>query len=317
MANYVKISTIGARTPAGNPGTGQEAVDRMVEYWRDRLAQVLPDGPDLIAVPECCDRYPAHSPEERRVYYQTRGSQIRDFFAGVARENRCHIAYAAVRELEDGTWRNSVQVLGRRGQVLGIYNKNFPVITETTESGILGGREAPLIECDFGKVGCAICFDLNFDEIRKKHAESRPDLLLFSSMYHGGLMQGYWAYSCRAHLVTAVCGLPSAVISPVGHVIASSTNYFDFVTATVNLDCKVVHLDCNWERLRAMKGKYGPEVSVFDPGYLAAVLIASESDERTCDDLVEEFGIELLDEYLARSTAHRRDPQNLEPERRE
>lgn len=313
MANYVKISTIGARPPAGNPGTGQAAVDRMIAHWKSRLAQVLPDRPDLIVVPECCDRYPEHSREEQWDYYRTRGDQLRDFFAEVARRHRCHFAYAAVREMADGTWRNAVQLLGRDGQVLGIYHKNFPVITETTEAGILAGVEAPVIECDFGRVGCAICFDLNFDELRQRYAAARPDLIVFASMYHGGLMQAYWAYSCRAHLVTAICGLPSAILSPVGHLIAQSTNYFDYVTATVNLDCQVVHLDFNGEKLRAMKDRYGPEVSIFDPGYLGSVLIASESHQRTSADLVREFGLELLDDYLARSSAHRRDPRHREP----
>lgn len=313
MAHYVKISTIGAGYLTGNPGTGQAAVDRAIEFWKGELNQVLPDHPDLIVIPEACDHYPAHSPEERLAYYRVRRNQIRDFFADTARTHRCHIAYPAIREMPDGTWRNSTQLIGRDGEVLGTYNKNHVVITENTEGGILYGREAPIIECDFGRVGCAICFDLNFDEIRLKYVQSRPDLILFSSMYHGGLMQSYWAYSCRAHLVTAVARSPSAILSPVGHVLASTTNYFDFVTATVNLDCKVVHLDFNGDKLKAMKEKYGPKVSVLDPGYLGSVLISSETEERTSDDLIEEFGMELLDDYFARSLAHRHDPKHMEP----
>jgi predicted amidohydrolase len=312
MANYVRISTIGPRPLSESPGTGQAAVDRMFTFWKSKLDQVLPDRPDLIVLPEACDRYSAHSMDERLAYYRARGNQMRDFFAAIAHEHRCHIAYSAAREMPDGTWRNSTQLIGRDGQVLGIYNKNHLVVTETTEGGILCGRDAPLIECDFGRVGCAICFDLNFDEIRLKYVQSKPDLILFSSMYHGGLMQGYWAYSCRAHLVTSIAGPPSAVLSPLGNILASTTNYFDFVTATANLDCQVVHLDFNWEKLRAMKARYGPKVSIYDPGYLGAVLIASESDEMTCDDLVEEFAIERLDDYMARSLVHRHNPQNVE-----
>lgn len=313
MANYVKISTIGASAVSGNPGTGQAAVDQMTRAWEGRFARVLPDRPDLILVPECCDRFPAHSMEERKTYYRNRGNQIGEYFASVARENHCYVAYPAVREMPDSTWRNSIQLFDRDGKSVGFYNKNFPVITETTEGGVLAGREAPLFECDFGSVGGAICFDLNFDGIRQKYVKSQPDLILFASMYHGGLMQNYWAYSCRAHLVTAICGLPSGIISPVGELIASSTNYFDFVTHTVNLDCKVVHLDFNQEKLRQMKEKYGPKVSIFDPGYLGAVLISSETDEVTSDELVAEFEIELLDDYLARSIAHREDARNMEP----
>ena len=311
MANRVKISTIGPRPPAGNPGPGQAAVRQMIAWWQERLTQVLPDRPDLIVVPEACDRYPAHSTDERLAYYRVRGNQVRDFFADVARRHRCHIAYSAAREMPDGTWRNSSQVIGRDGQVLGIYDKNHPVITETTEGGILCGRDAPLIECDFGRVACAICFDLNFDELRLQYVQAKPDLILFSSMYHGGLMQGYWAYSCRAHMVTAVAGVPSVILSPLGHILASTTNYFDHVTATVNLDCKVAHLDFNWEKLASLKARYGTGVSIFDPGYLGSVLVTSETDDKTSDDLIREFEIELLDDYWARSLAHHHDPKNI------
>lgn len=313
MANYVKISTVGPVPPGGGPGTDQAAVDNMIEFWKGKLSQVLPDRPDLIVMPEASDRYPRHSMKERLAYYRVRGNQVRDWLAGVASRHQCHIAYSAVREMPDGTWRNSTQIIGRNGMVLGIYDKNHVAIFETTEGGILCGRDAPIIECDFGRVGCAICFDLNFDEIREKYVRSRPDLIIFSSMYHGGLMQSYWAYSCRAHLVTAIAGHPSRVLSPVGNELASTTNYYDFVTTTVNLDCKVVHLDGNWDKLKAMREKYGPEVSVFDPGYLGAVLIASETDRLTSDDLIKEFEIELLDEYMTRSIAHHHDPKNMAP----
>lgn len=308
MANYVRISTIGASAAAGNPGTGSEAVARMIDHWRVLFAQVLPDRPDLILVPECCDRYPAQPMQQRQEYYRYRAHQVGDYFASVARDNACYVAYPAVRCMPDGTWRNSLELFDRSGQSMGFYNKNYPVTTETTEGGVLAGRTAPLFECDFGRVGAAICFDLNFDGIRTKYVQSRPELILFASMYHGGLMQNYWAYSCRAHLATAICGLQSGIVSPVGEMLAASTNYYNYVTAEVNLDCAVAHLDFNRDRFEAMRAQYGPQVRVHDPGFLGSVLLSSESPDRRIGELVEEFGIELLSDYMARSAAHAEDP---------
>lgn len=131
-------------------------------------------------------------------------------------------------------------------------------------------------------------------------------------MYHGGLMQNYWAYSCRAHFAGAVCGLPCNVISPVGENLANSTNYTHYLTQSVNLDCKVVHLDFNGEKLRAAKQKYGPKFKISDPGYLGAILISSESEEFTIDDIIKEFEIEILDDYFTRSLNHRH-AGNIEP----
>ncbi len=314
MANRLTISTIGCAPAGGNPGTGQEAVDRIIEFWEGKFAQVLPDRPDLILVPECCDRFSMHNGDEKMEFLRNRSRQVADYFASVARDSRCYVAYPALRIVEDGTLRNSVELFDRDGDSMGFYNKNFPVICETEDDGVLCGRDAPLFHCDFGTVGCAICFDLNFDEIRKRYVESRPDVLLFASMYHGGLMQPYWAYACRTHLVTAINGSPSGILTPVGETIASSTNYFDFVSASVNLDCEIVHLDGNWEKIRAMREQYGPDVTVFDPGHLASVLITSESDTVTSARMVEEFEIERLDHYFDRSVAHRASPKNMAPE---
>jgi predicted amidohydrolase len=315
MANRVTISSLGPRPLQGHPiPSGQEAVDRMIEFWKQNLEKVLPEKPDLIVVPEACDRYPQMSMEERYDYYRTRGEQVRDFFARVAKEHHCYIAYSAARELPGDVWVNSTQIIDRAGQVAGVYNKNHTVVTETLDAGIRVGRQAPIVECDFGRVACVICFDLNFDALRVQYAAARPDLIVFCSMYHGGFMQTYWAYSCRAHFVGACAGLPCNIISPVGHEIAASTNYFDTVTATVNLDCRVAHLDFNGGRFNAMRQKYADNVKVFDPGLLGSVLISSETDEVTIDELVEEFEIELLDDYWTRSLAMRENPDLWAPQ---
>ncbi len=313
MANRVRISTVSPKPPAGNPGVGQEAVDRMIDFWTGKFAQVLPERPDLIVVPECCVRFDEQTREQMHEFCRFRGTQLRDFFASVAKDNHCYVTYSDVHELPDGSRRNAVQMLGRNGELVGHYNKKHLVVEENTRDGTLCGADATIIECDFGRVGCAICFDLNFEPLRKRYMELKPDLLLFSSRYHGGLMQAYWAYCCRAHFVAAIAGPPSAMISPVGVELATTTNYYDYITATINLDCRVAHIDYNEDKFKAMKNKYGPEVTIFDPGFLGSVLITSESDARTAVNLIEEFEIELLDDYMVRALAFHADPANVEP----
>lgn len=311
---YVTIATIGSGPATVAADTEpQKVVDKMIAHWRSKFARVLPDRPDLIVVPEVCDRPGGLSREKLREYYKVRKDQVQNFFAETARQNNCYMVYSAHREMPDGTRRNSSVLIDRNGDVAGIYNKNHPTIGEI-EKGILCGRDAPVIECDFGRVAMAICFDLNFDELRLKYVKAKPDLIIFSSMYHGGLMQAYWAYSCRCHFVGAIAGraTPSEIRNPLGRVVASNTNYFDFAVATVNLDCALVHLDYNWEPLRKLKAKYGPKVKITDPGCLGAVLVASEHETVGVDEMIEEFQIELLDDYFARALAHRHKPGNIE-----
>lgn len=290
---------------------GEEAVEAVKAHLDFQLSFVLPDKPDLIVFPEACDRYSTHTMTERKRYYEYRGDQIRDHLSAVARDNGCYIAYSAARLQADGSYRNTTELLGRTGETVGSYNKNHCVVTEISDGGILCGKSAPVIETDFGRVGMVICFDLNFDELRRKYFVQQPDLLLFSSMYHGGLMQNYWAYSVGAYFVSAVAGEESAVINPVGEKVARSTNYSPYLTATVNLDFQQVHLDFNWDNLKAAKARYGAGITIFDPGRTGVVLLSSNLPDKSSLEICHEFEIELWRDYYNRSMAARH--ANIEP----
>ena len=153
--------------------------------------------------------------------------------------------------------RNSIVLLDRNGEIAGTYDKNHPTIGEL-EQGKLPGTEVPIVECDFGRVALVICFDLNFDRLREQVKAAKPDLILFCSNYHGGLMQAYWAYSCRSHFVGSIRRMaPSEIRNPLGNVVATNTDYFDYAVAEVHLDCESAHFDFNGKRFKAMKKKYG------------------------------------------------------------
>ncbi|MBB6635777.1 carbon-nitrogen hydrolase family protein [Cohnella thailandensis] len=304
MAKPVTISCLGPRPLAiasGTPAT--EATDRMIRHWRDQLEKVLPDRPDLIVLPEACDRPdPLGFPlEEQLPYYRARGNRVRDFLADVAKRHRCYIAYPALSEAADGGWLNEMQLIDREGRVMGTYRKNYPTPDESGRRNVRSGTEAPIFECDFGRVAAAICFDLNFEELLRRYSASKPDLIVFPSMYHGGLMQSHWAYSCRAHFAGAVAGGPCTILTPLGTVAASSTNYYSYVTATVNLDCAVLHIDGNEAHWPAIKWKYGREVTIWEPGYLGCVLLTSESETFGVDEIIDEFGLERVDDYFDRT----------------
>jgi len=302
-SNRVKIATIGGgaeRVNVSDSREPQKMVDQVIEYWKVELNKVLPNHPDLILLTEACDRPGGLTTKEQFNYFKVRKNQILNYFASVAKTNHCYIAFGMKRE-DNGIWWNSCVLLDREGQVAGIYNKNFPTIGEMEE--IKASNETPVFQCDFGSVACAVCFDLNFDELRERYATLKPDIILFPSMYHGGLEQSKWAYSCRSFFVCAYgfTTAPSEIRNPLGEVVASSTNYFNYAVATVNLDRKLVHLDNNWEKLVALKKKYGKDVIVTDPGKIGAVMITSEHDKISVDDMTKEFNIELLDDYFNQS----------------
>ncbi len=276
-------------------------IDNAIRLLNEKLSQIMPDRPDLVLTPECCDNYFDLDEAERFGYYLKRGNKIRDFCSETAAKNRCYIGYSALRQDGNGHWRNSLQMIGRNGEVVDVYDKNHPTIHEIKHRKIKCGDRAKVMQLDFGTVACAICFDLNFAELRNLYIRQKPDIILFASMYHGGLMQAYWAYACRAFFAGSIWRNPSSIISPAGKMIATTTNYTETVTARINLDRIICHLDYNRDKFTQLKNKYGAEVTIDDPGQLGSVIVSSESDRFSAQDLKVEFGLEELDEYLSRS----------------
>jgi predicted amidohydrolase len=303
MSRKITVSAIGMRSLAATAQLPSSTVALVENHLRDQIAQVVPDGPDLIVLPELCD-IPVNQAFLDRDWLQSylteRSDRILNLLASLARQHQCYITYPTLLCASDGMLRNTILLLDRTGVLMGTYDKCHPTLWEL-DAGVVPGTEVYVAHCDFGRVGFAICFDLNFNSLCARYAQTRLDIVAFCSMYHGGLMQAYWAYACRAHFIGAIAGLGGFVLSPVGERIASSTNYFNYISTSINLDSAVVHLDYNWDRLRAMREKYGSAVRVFDPGFLGSVLISSESDAFTINDVMAEYEIEALDDYLRRA----------------
>ena len=311
MARHVTISCVTSPPLPLGPDMGlEEAVEAEIAHWTERLSEVLADNPDLIVLPEAADRPSTETfgDVSRLVDYALhRGGRVRKALADIAVSARTNIAYSALhfdRELPV----NTTEFIDRDGKVVGEYAKNHLTMAEADDYGLNYSKKADVINLDFGRVGTVICFDLNFEELRQKYVNQGVELLVFSSEYHGGLMQNYWAYSLRSYLAGCIRPpAPSAIISPLGHTLAESTNYFNQVSCRINLDYALAHLDGHWSKLAAMKKKYRDGVGVFDPGRLGSVLITAESDDLSVSDLLEEFDIERLDDYLNRARSHRVD----------
>lgn len=310
MSRRVTVSLICTQNIPGDFSLG---FDRLVKNYCDyldrQIGQVLPSRPDLIVLPEACDRYNNFTQVQQTDYLVAADGIVRDHLRAAAKANNCCIAYSALRYFPDDIIfykRNSTQIIARDGSIAGIYDKNHCTIDENEISRVGYGEKAEVIKTDFGKVACAICFDLNFTELLERYIPQKPDLVVFCSQYHGGMRQEQWAYSCRSHFAGAIANDQGTILNPFGETLARTTNYYNHVTCTVNLDCCLAHIDYNNKKFTAAKSKYKKALTVYDPGHVGSVLLTCEADGISVHDIIKEFEIETLDEYFTRALNHRR-----------
>lgn len=317
MSRNVRVCALSPYKFKGDPNLDfSQCLHDVIAYWDELLENAFALRPDLIVLPEACDRPSAYSIDRRLAYYEYRGNRVRDHLMAQAVKHHCNIAYSAARQTEDGTFRNSTQFLSRRGGIDGIYNKNHLVIGEYTDGHILYGNSAPIIETDFGRVGGVICFDYYFDALRTQYMESRPELLVFSGNLHGGFLRQNWAYSCQSYLVASV---PvehggGSILNPVGKVLVESVNHRPFIAcADIDLDYRVLHWDENLPKLLDAQRKYGPDLHICDPdSHLGVLLLTYSGDRTTLQDIMKEYQLETWDEYYARSGTARELPGRKE-----
>ena len=136
--------------------------------------------------------------------------------------------------------------------------------------------------------------------------DAHPDLMLFCSTFDGGIARKFFAFDARCYFVSS-CGYhcPGEIITPLGECKMATSNYTSYCTSEINLDYAVVHLDFNTRKLSAAKEKYGSLLDIRDPGYVGVVMLTYHGTDRTVQDIIDEFEIERVSDYFARSRAHR------------
>lgn len=308
MATYVKVASVPFVIPfISEKPENMDIADFMIGTIKEHLKDVLSCKPDLIVLSEVCDRPRGMPWEDVRAYYDRRGNKVEQALAQIARENGCYIAAGLARDDAQGNRYNSCVMFDRKGNVAGYYDKNYIVPWETDRCGILPGKDITVFECDFGRVGAVICYDLNFEEMRTKYREANCDLIVFPTHFDGGFLCRMFAHETGAYFVNCYSGgrPMSAAYDPLGTLIAESTIHYPFIVTDLNLDYEILHFDGNKEKLVEVMRKYGNEVRLIDPGYTGTAILLSESAERTAKDIVKEFNLKTRAEQFAQGRAHR------------
>ncbi|MGC9318637.1 MAG: carbon-nitrogen hydrolase family protein [Armatimonadota bacterium] len=280
----------------GAPGD-EDPIDSNLSQAIEMIAAAAQDGGDLI----CLSELFAHRNMEREEAVERAEpvpGPITERIGEAARHHRCYVV-AGMLERNGDLVHNAAVLIGRDGELVGVYRKMFPTPQEI-EAGTTPGVEAPVFETDFGRVGFAICWDLHFLEVGQQMAERDVQLICWPSMYQGGLQLRMWAYLFGAYVISAWPGDICEIIDMNAYPLAATNYGYPIASADVNFE-RDVFLRCTgrhkWEEIRE---KYGDRISMELMHAQGTFTIASEDDGLTVAEIAEEFDLDRRLPYYAK-----------------
>ena len=274
------------------------SIDEKLYKAMELLDLAAYDKPDLMCLPEAFAQY--FIPADRwRDIQETIDGRIITAIAQKARQYNCYIICPILLR-DAGHIKNTAILLDRKGKPCGRYEKFMPTITEI-ELGVMPGDCCPVFDTDIGRIGIAICFDLNFWEVGRALHENGVQIIVFASMYEGSFQLRQWAFEFQCYVASSVIGGTSTIINPLGQVVALTSRHHPLITSDINLNYCICHLNGHLEKLKRIKAIYGDTVQIEIITSDAKCMITLNRPDLHIKEIILKFELEIFNHYLDRA----------------
>jgi predicted amidohydrolase len=157
-----------------------------------------------------------------------------EFLGKVAKKNNLYIV-AGIYEIEGEIVYNTSVLLGRDGSLVGKYRK-VCLPREEIQGGITPGKEFPVFDTDFGRIGMMICWDVFFPEPARALALKGAEII-FMPIWGGNLnLAKARAIENQIYLVSSTYGMKTGVFDLEGELIVEGTEDLPVAMVTVDLN---------------------------------------------------------------------------------
>ena len=253
--------------------------------------------PDLVLLPETFTFAGMPAAEVGRVAEDGNGPTIRMLSAAAKEGRMCVAAGQFVRE--GGRLYNRALVFGRGGELVGWYDKVHPVGGEA-EAGVTPGAGPRTFDLDFGRIGLAICFDINWPGLWGEMARGGIDLACWLSAYDGGFPLRSYAWQHGYPIVSSVLSYHARLYDITGeeHTLTSRWQRLGYLE--LNLDRELFHTDNQAHKLVEIQARHGAAVRLRTLTEEHLFTLESLDADLTVKDLAAEFQLETYRDYIAR-----------------
>lgn len=259
-------------------------------------------GADIISLPEFCRGKSAAEPLD--------GPTV-SAMAHLAMKHRTYIV-CPINRKDGGLCFDSAVLLDRSGRVVGIYDKMYPVYEDEImwNPSIHPGEAVRVFATDFGRVGIAICFDINWSPVWRHLSNLGAELVIFPSEMSGGRCLQARAVQYNYYIMSATT-LPDCLIYDIdGDLIAhdheNSGKGLNITRRTLDLDrCIFYTYKRNEARLKVLLQEHPDDVEVDKDLDMetAWVVLRAKRPGISARALARQYGVEELRHYINRSRA--------------
>lgn len=230
---------------------------------------------------------------------------VGDVFRRKAREYGCYIVVPTyLRESHDkNQCSNAAVLVGRKGEVVGIYRKVHLVVSadgKTMEGGATPGDALPVFACDFGKLAIQICYDMEFDcgwqELERQGAE----LIAWPTQSPQTAHPAARAMKQNCWIVSSTWRDNASVFEPTGKIAAQVRPPGRVLVEQIDLSFAILPWISKLRKGKALEEKYGERIGYRYYEEEDCGIFWSNDPRTPVRQMVESLGLLEAEEQLAR-----------------
>ena len=216
---------------------------------------------DLVVLPEFLVSRPGDSLAQQAV----RLEEVQPRLAACASRHGCYLVVPSLLQEANPSPRysNAALLVDRSGQIKGIYRKVHPVApqgSDALEGGTTPGPDFPVFDCDFGRLGIQICFDMLYADGWQALAKQGTEIVAMPSASPETVRPIGYALQHQYYIVSAAPRDHAAVFSPLGLIEAQVSEEGAVLVHQIDLSYSILHWEAALEEGAALSRKYGNKV---------------------------------------------------------
>ena len=218
-------------------------------------------GIDIAVLPEVA--VTGEAGRKSRVRAVPLKGEFGERFGAKARQHGCYIVAPTYLQDGENEISNAAVLFGRKGETAGIYRKVHLVVSpggRDFENDCTAGREVPVFDCDFGKLGIQICYDIEFDYGWQELARKGAELIAFPTQSPQTSQPACRAMHGRCYVLSSTWRTNATLFEPTGKIAAQVLPPGRILVHEFDLSYAILPWHPALKKGEALRSKYADKV---------------------------------------------------------